>query len=80
MAGKTETQEPPITVLEAEAPQADPTLVRMQQLQQQYKQINGKIMELRQQESLVKDMITNATIESAEIRGALRELNTQKKG
>jgi len=80
MKSTPETQEPPITVLEAEAPQADPILMRMQQLQQQYKQINEKIMELRQQETLVRDMITNATIESAEIRGALRELNTQKKG
>ena len=76
MAGKTPNPEPPETVLEA--PQPDPALMRQQQLQQQYQQINGRIMELRQQETLVKDMITDATIQAAEIRGALKEITQQK--
>ena len=74
MAGKT--QEPPETVIEA--PQPDPILVRMQQLKQQYQQINGRIMELKQQESLVQDMITNATIQAAETRGAMNEIAPKK--
>jgi len=65
------------TELRSDAPQADPILMRQQELQQQYQQINGRIMELRQQETLVKDMITDATIQAAEIRGAMKEL-TQK--
>ena len=73
-----ETQEPPITVLEAEAPQPDPTILRQQELQQQYKQANSRIMELRQQETLVRDMITDATMQAAEIRGAIKELNRQQ--
>ena len=76
MAGKTPNPEPQETVLEA--PQPDPTLIRMQQLQKQYQQVNGRIMELRQQESLVKDMITDATIQAAEVRGAMKELTQQK--
>ena len=66
MAEKTPTPEA--------QPAADPTLVRSQQLQQQYQQINGRIMELRQQETLVRDMITDATIQAAEIRGAMKEI------
>ena len=76
MAGKTPNPETQETTIEA--PQPDPALMRQQQLQQQYQQINGRIMELRQQESLVKDMITDATIQAAEIRGALKELTQQK--
>lgn len=75
MAEKTKP-EPPETVLEA--PQPDPALMRQQQLNQQYQQVNGRIMELRQQETLVKDMITDATIQAAEIRGAMKELTQQK--
>ena len=59
-------------------PQPDPVLMRQQQLKQQYQQVNGRIMELRQQETLVKDMITDATIQAAEIRGALKEITQQK--
>ena len=70
MAEKT----PPETVIEATQPDVDPMLARQQQLQLQYQQINGRIMELRQQETLVKDMITDATIQAAEIRGAMKEL------
>lgn len=82
MAGKTPNKEAEATGKEAAqngVPAADPVLMRQQQLQQQYQQINGRIMELRQQETLVKDMITDATIQAAEIRGALKEI-TQKKG
>ena len=61
----------------AYAPQPDPALMRQQQLQQQYQQINGRIGELRQQEALLKDMITDATIQAAEIRGAVKELANQ---
>jgi len=57
-----------------DSPSVDPALMRQQELQQQYQQINGRIMELRQQETLVKDMITDATIQAAEIRGALKEI------
>lgn len=56
----------------------DHTLMRQQQLQQQYKQINERIMELRQQKTLVADMITDATIQAAEMRGAMREISTQQ--
>lgn len=77
MAGKTlETQEYSETSIEA--PQPDPALARQQQLQQQYQQINGRIMELRQQKTLVEDMITSATIQAAEIRGAMNEIEHQK--
>jgi len=62
----------------AEVPQPDPLLMRQQQLQQQYQQINGRILELGQQETLVKDLITDATIKAAEIRGALKELTRKK--
>jgi TolA-binding protein len=61
-----------------EAPQPDPALMRQQQLTQQYQQINGRIMELRQQETLLKDMIMDATMQAAEIRGALKEITQQK--
>ena len=64
----------------APQPVADPILMRQQALQQQYQQANGRIMELRQQETLVKDMITDATMAAAEIRGAMKELKLQQKG
>lgn len=73
MAGKTPNKEEETTE-QTTAPTADPALVRQQQLKQQYQQINGRIMELRQQETLVKDMITDATIQAAELRGALKEI------
>ncbi len=79
MAGKTETQEQPAPEADAPQPTADPTLMRLQALQQQYQQANGRIMELRQQETLVKDMITDATMAAAEIRGAMKELKLQQK-
>ena len=66
------------TVSKASQPDVGPALMRQQQLQQQYQQVNGRIMELRQQEALLKDMITDATIQAAEIRGALKELTSQK--
>jgi len=59
-------------------PVADPTLMRQQALQQQYQQINGRIMELRQQKTLIEDMITDATIKAAETRGAMNEIAQQK--
>ena len=68
MAGKTPPE------LSSDMPTGDPALMRQTQLQTQYQQINGRIMELRQQEMLVKDMITDATIQAAEIRGAMKEL------
>jgi uncharacterized phage infection (PIP) family protein YhgE len=75
MAAKPQNSEAEKTV---DAPQPDPALMRQQQLQQQYQQINGQIMDLRQKESLIKDMITDATIQAAEIRGALKEITPQK--
>jgi TolA-binding protein len=78
MPGKTPNKEEETAekkaVPEASQPDVDPILMRQQQLQQQYQQINGRIMELRQQEDLVKNMITDATIQAAEIRGALKEI------
>lgn len=78
MTGKT-LPEPKYEIEQKAAqPDVDPVLMRQQQLQQQYQQINGRIMELRQQETLVKDMITDATIQAAEIRGAMKEITSQK--
>lgn len=77
MAGKTPNKDE-VAVPDASQPDVDPILMRRQQLQQQYQQINGRIMELRQQEELVKNMITDATIQAAEIRGALKEITLQK--
>lgn len=78
MAGKT-PPEPEQSETAPETPQPDPALMRPQILQQQYQQINGQIMELRQKRQLMDDMITDATIRAAEIRGALNEI-TPKKG
>ena len=81
MADKTPNKEETAekkAVPEASQPDVDPILMRRQQLQQQYQQINGRIMELRQQEALIKDMITDATMQAAEIRGALKEITPQK--
>lgn len=55
------------------APMADPIWVRQKQLQQQLQKVNKQIMEARQQEALIKDMITGYTLEAAELRGAMRE-------
>lgn len=74
MAGKTPPETAQVTEQPAAMPEPNPALLRQQQLQEQYQQINGRIMELRQQESLVKDMITDATMQAAEIRGAMKEL------
>lgn len=57
----------------APAPQIDPLLARQQQLRKEYQQITKQISEARQQEAMIKDMITSHTIEAAEIRGAMRE-------
>lgn len=81
MTAKTPNKEEPAekkAVPEASQPDVDPILMRRNQLQQQYQQINGQIMELRQKESLIKDMITDATIQAAEIRGAMKEITQQK--
>jgi len=78
MAGKTPSESEKANSELQDAPTINPKLARQQQLQQQYQQITGKIMELRQQETLVKDMITDATIQAAEIRGALKEITAQK--
>lgn len=66
------------TKTEPEAPQPDPILVRQQQLQQQAQQVNQRIMELRQQKTMIEDMITATTIQAAEIRGAMTELASQQ--
>jgi len=77
MAGKTlETQEPPETA--NEAPQADPRLVRIQQLQQQYQQTNGRLMELRQQKTVVEDMIIAMNDQAKILQGRLEELAYQQ--
>jgi len=78
MEEKPETQEVTAQKQGPEAPQPDPALMRLQQLQQQYQQVNGRIMDLRQQKTLVEDMITSATIQAAEIRGAMNEIAQQK--
>lgn len=68
----------PDTMADMLQPDKDPTLMRKQQLQQQYQQVTGKIMELRQKRQLVDDMITDATIQAAELRGALKEIDVQQ--
>ena len=82
MEGKTPNKEEEAAekkaVPEASQPDVDPILMRRQQLQQQYQQINGRIMELRQQEDLVKNMITAATIQAAEFCLGVKEITPQK--
>ena len=82
---ETPTEETPTAQTEPkDAPEAvmpqepDPLLVRRQQLQQQLQHTNKQIMEARQQEALIKDMITSYTLEAAEVRGALRENTIQQ--
>ena len=52
-------KETPETISEAEAPQADPTLMRQNQIKQQMQQINGRISEMRQQRTLIDDMLAS---------------------
>lgn len=63
---------------EQERPQPDPLLMRQQQLTQQLQQTNQRIMDLRQQKTLAEDMITDATMTAAEIRGRLAEIALQQ--
>jgi len=70
----------PELVSEPEVPQADPVLMRQQQLKERYRQITERTMELRQQKTLVEDMITDATIQAAELRGAMNEIDRNQKG
>lgn len=60
-------------------PDVDPLLMRQQQLQQQLQQVNQRIMDLRQQKTLAEDMITDASMTAAEIRGRLTEIALQQK-
>ena len=55
-------------------PEVNPKLARQQELQQQYQQITTRTMDLRNQRQLVDDLITDATIQAAELRGALKEI------
>lgn len=76
-----ETEQPePKTAPEpmSSQPTIDPILVRQQQLQQLYQQINGRIMELRQQRQLIDDMIMDTTSQADRIVGAMNEIAYQQ--
>ena len=77
MAGKTPPSKQEETVV-PEAPQPDPLLMRRQQLQQQLQQINKQIMDMRQQESMIKDAIQSASNQAQQMVGALNEIAYQQ--
>lgn len=79
MAGKTPNEEPKTTPNEGppEEPmtiQADPILVRQQQLQQEFEQLSGSLLNLKQQKTIVEDRIYNTTMQMAGVQRAAKEL------
>ena len=69
MAGKTPTPEQS----ETPAPQADPILMRQNQIKQHMQQINGRISEMRQQRTLIDDMLASLNDQAHILQGRLEE-------
>lgn len=73
---QTEAHEPAQT--RAETPQPDPVLLRRQNYQQSLQQINGRIMELKQQKSMIEDEIMAVNNQAQQIIGAMKEIDAQQ--
>ena len=78
MAGKTPATPKQEPNAPPETPQPDPLLMRQQQLQQQLQQVNKQIMDMRQQESMIKDAIQSASNQAQQTVGALNEIVHQQ--
>ena len=71
MAKRTPTTPPEQT---ADTPQPDPLLMKAQQLKQELQQVNKQIMDLQQQERIIRDMIVSANNQAQQIVGGLNIL------
>lgn len=70
---KEETQDP-----STEMPAADPVLARQQQHQQNLQETNRRIMELRQQKTMIDDEIMALSNQTQQLIGALKEIAAQQ--
>lgn len=75
---RTEIQEAAERTMVPAQPDADPVLMRQQELRQNIHQINHKIGELRQQRQMADDMIRDCELQTAGVLGAIREIEFQQ--
>lgn len=73
---KVQGPEPAQSAEPAQPEQPDPIEVLKQQHQAKYEELSRTMVSMKQQRTIMEDMMNNTTVQMAEIRGALKILET----